>query len=397
MEEKKKKTKKITINKIRSRCANILKDKYRLKCQFYLIKEIDKITEGDICKEEIRYKDNLIYQNQNESLNRYYKIGESIIRLKNYIDFYIKLKDYLQINYEILDQRKLMFKNHKRKYKLDKRLLKDKKHIKKKKRLDIQHRLLKESTIYLERVNSNNSIRYKNSICEEGEGEDNKFECFFRKHELDESIHDIYNPHFSSDESFFCGVDFCNKDNFIFDFKAIDVLVDEEFSIDSIITDSSLEKIDESYIEKKVVDISALNINDLPEIIDLKIKKPKEIFLPNNFCMKKKKNNPLYIELNSDDIKRKNTYNKNDKIQKIPKLNQSYKKKRVNKISVKKGAVKGEIKEFFERLEKLKNMSDNEKATDIKKLKIKKNKKKKGKNRKKDKQSKKFKKSEKKP
>ena len=365
---RKKKSKLLSINQLEKRLKNKLTTKYKLKFQFYLIKEIDKITEGDICKQEIRYKDNLIYINQEESLNRYYIIGESIIRLKNYIEFYMKLKDYLQINYEILDQKKIMFKNNKRKFKLDKRLIKD---IKNKKRrgLVMKNKLLKESTIYLEKVYSNNSIKYINSFRNSENIE--KFECLLREHQIDESVHDIYDPHFSSDESFFCDkLGFKNK--VILDFNPYNELDDEEFSIDSIITDSSLEKIDESCIEKKINDISSLNIYDVPIINDIKVDFKTNSFLPQNISMKKKKKNNLSVKNDEQETqikKKKNTFNKKDLIEKGKKLNYSYKKNKKEAKGVKKENINDEIKKFFEKLQKLKNKDNKEKET--KKLKLK--------------------------
>ena len=228
--------------------------KNKKKFQWEQKKKINRIINNVLSKEEINFKDkNLLITNE-EFMNRYYKKKESNIRLRNYIEFYEKLENYYQFNYEIYNQRKIMYKNQKRKYKLENRKI-DKKAKKKNKRKNLLGKL-KDSTIYLDEVKSIGSCCQKKKIWENAS---ENFELNLVEYSKNGNIHDIYNPDFSSSQSFLSR-NVIKKRKSCSDFF-IGSLKNDNSSIDSFIAEiSKLDGIEESQIRKKSIEPSQLDI-----------------------------------------------------------------------------------------------------------------------------------------
>ncbi len=137
-------------------------------------------------------------------MRRYYTNDESKVRLTNYTSYYAELEDYLNTNFEKFEQRKIMFKWRKRKFKLRRRLSKDRnlpetfKSRKRNKKTKNLLKKLQDSTVYLDQIQISNSLF--NDPLKPWEQNHENFNLNLMDHEIFESVHDIYDPSFSSED-----------------------------------------------------------------------------------------------------------------------------------------------------------------------------------------------------
>ena len=290
-------------------------EKYSESFGFYLSKTTNLILNEIKCPEEIEFNDNLIYDQKKEFLRRFYKKKEMEVRLKNYGEYYVKLKDFNFPCYENLNQRKIMYKRRKRKYKLEKnketeKLLKKRKKVNNDPRKRNMLKKLDNPTIYLDEVNNESLFEKPLKIWE---NQENHFELNLMDFDLYDDVHDIFDPKFSSDEESKNLILFEEKNKKDF-FKENNNILDDKFNESSlsILTKiSAFEQIDESSIKKNM---------------DMDISTEKEILkiLPNFFFEK----NNFFTNLKN---KKKLNFNKEKKpiIVESPILKKKRKKKKV--------------------------------------------------------------------
>jgi hypothetical protein len=262
MKEKKSNTE--NLKRLIERMKEATFKKNKIDFEIHLKKNIDKILNGGLSSEDINYKDKLLYITNNEYMNRFYNNSECKIRLKNYIDFYLKLNSYYQINYEIYSQRRIMYKNLKRKFKLTHRKSEQKKdNSKKTKRKNMLKKLI-DSSIYLDQVKSFGSINENQNQIHNSEN----FDFNFPRYNKSGDFHDIYNPSFSSQNSFLSQNQQEIKNAEDCDFFFFNEQENSESSIESIITKmSKLDNIEESRINRNSFERSKIDLGDIfPEL-----------------------------------------------------------------------------------------------------------------------------------
>ncbi len=108
-------------NKFQALSQSILLKKYRDRFSFFESKTIKIILEETPNKICIDYKEMLI-MNSTNMLKRFYKTKEIDVRITNYSKYYAEVIDYNNPTMIVHSQRKIMFKNKRRKYKSWKRM-----------------------------------------------------------------------------------------------------------------------------------------------------------------------------------------------------------------------------------------------------------------------------------
>ena len=333
-----------------------MQNKYSESFRFYLSKTTNLILNEIKCPEEIQFNDNLIFDKKKEFLRRFYKKKEIKVRLKNYGEYYIKLKEFNFPCYENLDQRKIMYKRRKRKYKLEKnketeKLLKKRKKINKDPRKKNMLKKLENPTLYLDEVNNESLFEKPMKLWQ---NQENHFELNLMDFDLYDDVHDIFNPVFSSEDELgdlnylkeknlkvfeknkkFFGNDkvfFENENRYFFEGNS-EIINGEQFneSSSSILTKiSAFELIDESSIKKK----NDLNLSTEKEILKIL---PNFYSDKNNFFTNLNNSNKLNFNKEkkptivvSSIIKKKKKKKKSLKLKGDKFLKKSMKKKGVN-------------------------------------------------------------------
>lgn len=262
------------INLIKTRTYN----KNKKPFNYYNKIKLNKIINNILSPEEISYKDQNIFITDEQFMNRYYTYNESEIRLTNYIEFYQNLENYYQFNYEIYNQRRIMYKNQKRKYKLENRKVEKKKKTKKNKRKNMLGKL-KNSTVYLDEVKSVNSGHFE---FNKWENNSENFELNLPGYNHSGSLHDIFEPVFSSTHSFLSENEIEKKKS-VSDF-CLGSMNEDNSSIDSIIAEiSKLDNIEESQIRKNSVEASQMDMGVFNLFPDLNREYEKNNFDFTNF------------------------------------------------------------------------------------------------------------------
>lgn len=280
-----------------------LNAKYCDDFNFYLAKIVNEIINESKSPEEILFRDFLIYDIREEIMRRYYKTEESWVRLGNYTAYYAEHDESPLPLYEIFNQRKILFKMQKRKYKLKNRFLKDSKGGKFSRRERLSKPLLKKlhnPTVYLEDVNVSSSVLPEKEQSR-GDLEINYRIDYLNMIEFDE-VHDIYNPQYSSEEE--NKNDDLNSSLFIMNESEIkpDFRLNRDDSILTRIT--NFEKMNESNIKEN--ERQSVNETEM-QVLRLISRKRDKIGLLNLNAhrdsknpFKKKKINPLKNRRESD-------------------------------------------------------------------------------------------------
>ena len=281
----------------------LINAKYSDDFNFYLAKIVNEIINEVKSPEEIFFRDFLIYDAREEIMRRYYTAEESRVRLGNYTAYYAEHDPSPLPFYEIFDQRKILFKMQKRKYKLKNRFLKESKGGKFAKREGLVKPLLKKlhnPTVYLEDIN------VSSSVLPESEQSKPELEINYRVDYLNmiefKEIHDIYNPQFSSEEEY--RDERLNESLFITNESEIkpDFRVNRDDSILTRIT--NFERINESNIGGNAIE--SMNVTEKQLVNMLSRKRENMGMLDLNAHrdsknpFKKKKLNPLKNRRGSD-------------------------------------------------------------------------------------------------
>jgi len=242
-----------------SAVSSHLNIKYFEDFNFYFAKSVNEILANIHSPDELRFKDYVLYDFREEIMRRYYNTQESEIRLSNYAAYYAELEDYLVPHYEIHNQRKLLFKRRKRKYKLKSRQIEPSRINQSTNRIKKREELLgrlDKNTVYLEDVNVSNTITMIQNETSSKIDIDYRLE-YVKNLEFNE-VHDIYDPVFSSEDE-----DYPQRPTFTT--LGIDNKVNESVFLntrnnDSIITKlSEFEDINKSKINNLKVSSDSLN------------------------------------------------------------------------------------------------------------------------------------------
>ena len=259
---------------IKRHCSEWLSQKYQLQFFFYLAKPVNEIANHIRSPTTIAFHQERNMCNVYEQMRRYYNSEESEVRLRNYTAYYSELRDYLKPSFPHHNgQSSIMLKRKRRIYKLDKRQknteeVEDENAEQNKSVLKRLHR----KTLYLEEIEMEHSEAPIITGFEQNDDDFKRVDLRDNKHFQNAEVHDIYDPHFSSEDEAEAPRPRLRRDKERPFCRKIDVSISSKEFIEMDMARNDCSRIDVSPLssaEHMVDDLSEL-INHQSHFLDLK-------------------------------------------------------------------------------------------------------------------------------
>jgi len=182
-------------------CSQTIKEEYANSFYFYFVKPINSIVAGDPSPQSILYKDYLYWDQNQEIMRRYYTIPETEVRLRNYIASYQEIYDRYPPNLCVIKPFKILVKRTKRFLNQIRREQEEQQAKKSKRRgaMDNMLPVLMRPPIYLSSKDFSTSFDQENNTKVQQASHES--EGLLDKISFNTTVHDIYNPEYSSIQS----------------------------------------------------------------------------------------------------------------------------------------------------------------------------------------------------